>query len=175
MTSTSVTLDEALAMRREAARGIVNVDVPMAKMVVFEIGGESFALRGAAVTEILPYTRVFHVPGCPEVIEGAINVRGDIESVIRLGALLGMQDCPPERHTSILLVHGAGMRSGLRVARIVDVVDVPETAIAPTLATVPDRVKPVAGGTVLHRDRATTVLEADLLFKGFHDGGEGAE
>lgn len=175
MNSTAATLDEALLLRRSAGPDIVNIDVPTSKLVVFEVGGEVFALPGVAVSEILPYTRVFPVPGCPDVIEGAVNVRGDIESVIRLGALLGMEDGPPGRYSSIILAHGAGMRSGLRVDRILDVVDVPDTAIAPALPTVPERIKPMAGGTVLHMGRATTVLDMDQLFQCFRDGGGRAE
>lgn len=175
MNSTTATLDQALSLRRNAGHDIVNIDVPTSKMVVFEVGGEAFALPGVAVSEILPYTKVFHVPGCPEVIEGAINVRGDIESVIRLGALLGMEDGPPGRHSSIVLARGAGMQSGLRVDRILDVVDVPDTAIAPALPTVPERIKPMAGGTVLHMGRATTVLDMELLFQCFREGGGRAE
>jgi purine-binding chemotaxis protein CheW len=170
MTNTSVTLDDVLAPRRGAARDVVNVDVPTSKMVIFEIGAEAFAVAGTAVGEILPFTKIFYVPGCPDAVEGVINVRGDIESVMRLGALLGSDNQAPGRHTSILLAQSAGMRSGLRVDRILDVVDVPQTAVLPPLSTVREQLKPVAAGTVLHQGRAATVIDVDQLFRRFLGG-----
>lgn len=172
MTDIPATLDDALALGRGAVREIVNVDEPSFKVVVFEVGGECFALRGGSVAEILPYGGVFPVPGCPAEIEGAINVRGDIESVLRLGAMLGLQDAPAGRHTSILLAHTNAMRSGLRVEQVLDVMDVAEKVIEPPPAVVPEAIRQVATGTFRYRDRACTLLDADLLFQRFGGGPE---
>jgi purine-binding chemotaxis protein CheW len=172
MTTPLATLDDALALRRDE-RGIVDIGTPWAKMVVFELGGSCFALPGAALSEILPYTRVFPIPGCPEVIEGAINVRGDIESVIRLSSLLGLHEVPAGRHTSILLARGAALRSGLRVDQVVDVVDVAETAIDSVMTTVPAAIRSVAAGTFMHQGRACTLLDVELIFEKLGTQGDG--
>ena len=82
------TLDQVLTQRLEAHKKIVNVDEPLVKLVIFALGNEHFAFQGDCIHEILTKVDVFFVPGCPPSLEGVINVRGDIESVIRPHGLL---------------------------------------------------------------------------------------
>ena len=67
---------------------------------------------------------VFFLPGCPPSLEGVINVRGDIELVVRLRALLGLPEAAPGQASRIVLGQASAMRSGIRVDRVEDVVDV---------------------------------------------------
>lgn len=122
------TLAEALKQRAELARNIVNVDEPTLKLVIFALGNDWFAFRGEHIREILANTRVFFVPGCPASLEGVINVRGDIASVIDLARLL---ERPASRSegSSILLGEAGGIVSGLRVERVIEVVDLPLSAL----------------------------------------------
>lgn len=96
-------LDQILTQRREAKREIVNVDEPVVKLVIFALSGERFALPGERVREILAGAQVFFVPGCPASLEGVINVRGDIESVVRLNELLRLPASSEDTASSILL------------------------------------------------------------------------
>ena len=102
------TLDQVLTQRREANKDIVNVDEPAVKLVVFDLGDQRFAFYSDRIREILAQADVFFVPGSPPSLEGVINVRGDIESVIRPHDMLHLSDSNIGRASSILLGRGSG-------------------------------------------------------------------
>jgi purine-binding chemotaxis protein CheW len=86
------TLDQVLTQRRESRQEIVNVDEPTVKLVIFALGEKYFAFHGERIREILAQADVFFVPGSPASLEGVINVRGDIESVIRPHEMLHLPE-----------------------------------------------------------------------------------
>jgi purine-binding chemotaxis protein CheW len=113
------------------------VDEPVHKLVIFELAGQRFAFYGDRIREILAQAVVFFVPGSPHSLEGVINVRGDIESGIRPHTLLHLPEDGIGRASSILPGRAAGMSSGIRVDRVLDVVDVTQSSVQPPLATLP--------------------------------------
>ncbi len=164
------TLDQVLTQRRDARREIVNVDEPTTKLVIFELGGEWFAFHGDRIREILAEADVFFVPGCPSSLEGVINVRGDIESVLGLHELLRQPAAATGRGSSILLGRGGGMSSGIRVERVVDVVDVLQSAIQPPPATLPDHMRAIVLGLLRFQDKPVAVLDLDRIFADYAKG-----
>lgn len=86
----SLSLEEALA-RQSNDDTIIDVDEPCQQLVLFRLAEQRFALPGSAVNEILNGDQpVYFVPGLPASTEGVIHLRGNIESVVTLQALLGL-------------------------------------------------------------------------------------
>lgn len=167
------TLDQVLTLRREANQDIVNVDEPVVKLVFFELSGQRFAFYGNRIREILAQIDVFFVPGCPASLEGVINVRGDIESVIRPHDMLQLPDhTTPEsgRASSILLGQGSGIRSGIRVDRVIDVLDVQQSDILPPPASLPDHMRALVIGVLYLDDQAVALLDLDRMFADYARG-----
>jgi purine-binding chemotaxis protein CheW len=163
------TLDQVLTRRREAQQDIVNVDEPSVKLVIFGLGNEWFAFHGERISEILAHAEVFFVPGCPPSLEGVINVRGDIASVIRLNEILHLPDSNVA-NSSILLGHGGGISSGIRVDRIVDVVDMPQSSIQTPPATLPEHMRALVLGVLRFQEQPVAVLDLDKLFADYARG-----
>ncbi|MBK1723656.1 chemotaxis protein CheW [Thiocystis violacea] len=159
-----------LEQRRDADQGILEVEAATVKLVIFAIDESLFAFSGANVAEILPLTTIHFVPGCPPSLEGVINVRGDITSVIRLGDLLGRPHAPDSRRAAILLGQSraeddeAPMRSGLRVDRVEDVLDIPEASIRPPTDTLPEQLRGLATGLFQYRGEVVIALDLERLF-----------
>lgn len=170
MNEQALTLDQVLVQRRDASQEIVNVDEPAVKLVVFDLGGEWFAFPGEAIREILPPVNIFYVPGCPSSLEGVINVRGDIESVIRLAELLGKPVTETAATSSILRGVGGGMHSGIRVDRVVDVLDVAQSAIQPPPTTLPEHMRSIVSGLMRHQDKPVAILDLNRIFEDYHRG-----
>lgn len=164
------TLDQVLSQRRESRQEIVNVDEPVVKLVIFELAGQRFAFHGERIREILAQADVFFVPGCPASMEGVINVRGDIESVIRPHDMLHLPDGKPERGSSILLGSSSSMSSGIRVDRVIDVVDMPQSSIQPPPATVPEHMRALVLGVLQFQDLPVAVLDLERLFADYARG-----
>ena len=163
-------LDKILSLRRESSAKIVNVDEATIKLVIFELDSEWFAFPGEAIREILPPAEVHFVPGCPPSLEGVINVRGDIESVIRLTELLARPASDPTSNSLILRGHGGGMHSGIRVDRVVDVLDVAQSAIQPPPAALPEHMRRIVSGLMKHQGRPVTILDLNHIFEDYHRG-----
>ena len=168
------TLETILAARQAPKEEIVDVDEPVVKLVMFSLGSRDFAFLGELVREVLPGTEpVYFVPGMPSAVEGVMNVRGDIESVIRLHSLLQLKDQDDKtRHSAILLAKGKKMHSGLRVDCLLDVVDIPESQIQPPPESLPEHLSPYVTGLLQFKQRAVAVLDLDKVFAAWQ-GGQG--
>ncbi len=172
-TSAALSLDEALALRRSGEQQEADsASDTLLKLVIFELGEERFACPGECVREIIFQAEVFFVPGCPESLEGVINVRGDITTVIRLDELLALPKRPASRNSrsSILLGQGKGMTSGIRVGQVIDVVDIPSSSIQPAPATLPEQLRQRMPGVLYFQNRAVTLLDLDRLFADYARG-----
>lgn len=182
MNEQALSLDQVLIRRSDASQEIVDVDESSIKLVIFELGGEWFAFPGEAIREILPPVDIFFVPGCPSSLEGVINVRGDIESVIRLAELLGKPAAEPSATSSILRgiggkpggkpggEIGGGMHSGIRVDRVVDVLDVVQSAIQPPPTTLPEPMRRIVSGLMRHQDKPVAILDLNRIFEDYQRG-----
>ena len=164
-----MTLDQVLT-KHHKDNAIVDVDEPTVKLVVFALGNDWFAFHGNHIREILAQVDVFFVPGCPPSIEGVINVRGDIESVIRPHDLLHLPVSVAENTSSILLGSGNGIRSGIRVDRVVDVVDVPQSAIRPAPTTLPEHLRTLVLGMLRFQEKTVAVLDLEKMFADYARG-----
>ena len=158
-------LDMILERRREAGARIVEVETAKVKLVIFVVGEALLAFPARVLVEILPLATIHFVPGCPPALEGVINVRGDIASVVRLGDLLGMTHAPSGRRSAILLARGTRVRSGLRVDRVVDVLDVVEESIQAPPDSLPEPLRGLATGVFEHEGQVVILLDLDRVFQ----------
>lgn len=170
MTGETTSLDQILALKRGETGPIVNVDEPLVKLVIFTLDGSWFAFAGEAIREVLPDSPVFYLPGCPESLEGVINVRGDIESVIDLRQVLGFLPAADKARSRILLGRAAAMHSGIRVDAVEEVMDVPQSSIQAPPHTIPDHRKAIVRGIVRFKGELVTLLDLERLFADYAAG-----
>lgn len=165
-------LDELLARKREAAREVVNVDEATVKLVIFELGERFFAFRGEAIREVLIGSeRLFFVPGMPASVEGVINVRGDIVSVILLYSLLQLDSTQPKTSgSSLLLAEASGMQTGVRVDSLLDVVDWPLSQLKQPPESLPEGLQPYVEALFHFSDKAVALLDIDKVFADYQEG-----
>ena len=164
------TLDQILRQRHGARQEVVNVDERMVKLVIFALGPHWFAFHGTHIREILAQAVVHFVPGCPPSLEGVINVRGDIESVIRLRAVLGLPEVKVAASSRILLGEAGAMRSGIRVDRVEEVLDVLQSAIQAPPHTLPEHLRPIVLGIVMYREHLVHLLDLERIFADYRAG-----
>ena len=99
-------------------------DVRPLHAVVFRVGGVVCALPAGVVREILPAVRATRVPGVPAAVEGLVNVRGGLVTVVDGHVLLG-QPRPAESEMAVLLLDRGGKVAGLTVGEVLDFLEVP--------------------------------------------------
>lgn len=160
-------LDQILAERQKAAREIVDVDEPQIKLVIFRLLDRHFAFPGSSVREIISGTTdVFYVPGMHASVEGVMNLRGDIQSVLCLNGLLQLAASDPQAPgRSILLGQGAGIQTGIRIDELLDVTDVARSLLKPPMDSLPDHLKPLVSALLSFNGLPVTLLDLDLLLQ----------
>ncbi len=168
--TTEASLERILSLRQEGSGEIVSVDEPAVKLVIVSLGDQWFAFHGERIREVLAEAPVFFLPGCPPSLEGVVNVRGDIESVIRLRSILGLPAMADGISSRILLGQASAMRSGVRVDRVEDVVDVLESAIQPLPPTTPDHLQPIMLGVFTFGDHVVHLLDLERIFEDYRAG-----
>lgn len=168
----ATTLAEILARPRLPGGEAGEVDEPQFKLVVFTLGERWFAFHGEAIREVLAASEVYFLPGCPPSMEGVINVRGDIESVIHLRTVLGLPDGETSATSRILLAKAGTMRSGLRVDRVEDVLDVAQSDVQAPPHTLPEHLRARVQGIVMYRGHAVHLLDVSTILAEYCAGSE---
>ena len=157
---------DAILQDRQGGGGVISpLDEEGAELVIFQIDQDLYACGGASVREILSQVEIFFVPGCMASMEGVINVRGDIETVINLSDTLGPKAGGYAASWAILLGRAGGMQSGIRVDKVVDVLVVPKSAIQQAPATLPARLQAAVSGVMRYRELPVTVLSLERIFE----------
>lgn len=136
------------------------------ELVIFTMARRYFAFQGKEVREILPFSPITEVPGCPQTIRGIINVRGEIESVINLHNLLDLNEVPVSPATRFILGRSGELLAGIQVEHVADVISVEKSMIKPPISTLPPAIKNYAhGGEELYKGHYVSVLSVEQLFK----------
>jgi purine-binding chemotaxis protein CheW len=90
--------------------------------LVFEVGGQRYALPAADVHELVRAVAVQPLPGAPAVIEGIINLRGDLVAVLNLRARFRLPPRDPRPSDHFILAEAEGRRLALRVDHALELV-----------------------------------------------------
>lgn len=169
-------LDEVLtAARARAYSGAAALEEEEAlPMVVVSIDGQPFAIAGGPAKEIVAGARIVPVPGAPPVIRGVIMLRGEVEAVVDLRSVLGLEPAEVAPRSRVVMVAGHALRAGLLVDAVEDVTDVPGGAVKPALATFDDRLRRMSTGTFPYHGRDAVVLDVErVLAEALDSGGAG--
>ena len=98
-------------------------------IVGFRIGREAFGVPIALVHEIVRVPEITSVPDSPDFVQGVINLRGKIVSVVDLRRRFGETDIKTTKKNRILVTEVAGKLVGLIVDSASEVLKIPETDI----------------------------------------------
>lgn len=160
-------LDQFLTQSPSVEKTIVNVDEPVIKLVIFRLGTSYFSFPGRNIKEILPATeKVFFLPGMPASVEGVVNLRGDIESVIGLNDLLQVQVAEAIEACnlgSLLVAKGKEIHTCIRVDELIDVLDLTSSTLKPPPSNLPDFMQPLVSYLFTFKGQAVTGLDLDAV------------
>jgi chemotaxis signal transduction protein len=131
--------------------------------VIFRIGALICAAPAGIVREILPRLPATRIPGVGQAIEGLVNVRGTLLTVLD-GHVLLQQERRADDEGAIVLVEVAGRRYGLGVGQVLDFLEVPAQSVAERadLPGVDPRLVLAVG---VRDDQHFILLDIDRLFE----------
>ena len=134
---------------------------PTLHAVIFRIGALICAAPAGIVREILPRLPATRIPGVAEAIEGLVNVRGTLLTVLD-GHVLLQQLRREGDEGAIVVVDVAGRRYGIGVGQVLDFLEVPANAVAERtdLPGIDPRLVKAVG---VHNDQHFILLDIDAL------------
>lgn len=160
----------ALSQRSESNSEIINVDEPSIKIVLVNIGAELFAFLGHQVKEILVEPPIYFVPGCPDSLEGVINVRGNIESVIRLHKILNVTAKESMENSHVLLTKTQAFDTGIHVESVIDMLDIIESNLQVPPSTLPKHLNNFVCHIFKYQDKSIAVLDLEKILNEYAKG-----
>lgn len=97
--------------------------------VVFRVGDLICAAPAGIVREILPALSATRIPGVGHAVDGLVNVRGALLTVLDGHRLLG-RERPAADEGSIIVLTSGGRTFGLLVGEVRDFVELPAGSVA---------------------------------------------
>lgn len=142
--------------------------VESTSVLVFQVGGSRFGLPADSVREAFRAVTIAPLPKAPAVVEGVVNVRGQVVPVLDIRSRFRLPRKDPEHTDHFILAEVAGGPLALRVDRVMDLVRVPNTEIETGKTAMPlgDYVSGVAklpDGLVLIHDFGTFLSREESL------------
>lgn len=104
------------------------------QVVGFQVGRETYGVPITALHEIVRVPEITAVPDAPEFMEGVINLRGKIVSVVDLRKRFGKPSEGINRRSRILVVEHKGRLAGMIVDAASEVLKISESEIEPAPA-----------------------------------------
>jgi purine-binding chemotaxis protein CheW len=98
-------------------------------IVGFRIGREVFGVPISLIHEIVRVPEITSVPDAPGYVQGVINLRGKIVSVVDLRRRFGERDIKPSKKNRILVSEMHGKLVGLIVDSASEVIKIPESDV----------------------------------------------
>ena len=98
-------------------------------IVGFKVGRETYGVPITSLHEIVRVPEITAVPDAPTYMEGVINLRGKIVSVLDLRKRLGEKQVTTSRRNRILVVEHRGKLNGLIVDSASEVLKIPTSDV----------------------------------------------
>ena len=143
---------------------------PEVHIVGFKVGRETYGVPITSLHEIVRVPEITAVPDAPEYMEGVINLRGKIVSVIDLRKRFGEAQMAANRRNRILVVEHNGRLCGLIVDSASEVLKIPTSQIEPPPTVFQEGGLNCVNGLGKHNGRLIVLLDMNKLLS---QGGAG--
>ena len=146
-------------------------------IVGFQVGRETYGVPITSLHEIVRVPEITAVPDAPDYMEGVINLRGKIVSVIDLRKRFAEKQVAPTRRNRILVVEHNGRLAGLIVDSATEVIKIPAADVEPSPGVFQEGTLTCVTGLGKYHGRLIVLLDmAKLLeFSGLRQTSETVE
>lgn len=97
------------------------------QMILFKLNQQHYLISADLVEEVVDTIAITKVPLAPNWVEGLINLRGTVITVVNLATLIDVADSGTNKN--ILVLNDDGNRKGLLIEEVMEVLDIEKSAI----------------------------------------------
>ncbi|MCM0599951.1 chemotaxis protein CheW [Periweissella fabalis] len=94
------------------------------QMILFKMNQQHYLISADLVEEVVDTIAITQVPLAPEWVEGLINLRGTVITVVNLATLINVAESSTNKN--ILVLNHEGNRKGLLIEEVMEVLDIEE-------------------------------------------------
>jgi purine-binding chemotaxis protein CheW len=123
----------AAALARPAAASADDGGADALEVLVFDVGGERYAVATAWVAQAVAMPALTALPGVPNYVAGIVPWRGQVLAAVDLRSLLALPLTRLADPAGLVVLQGAGMEFGLLADAIVGVQRYPQAALERSL------------------------------------------
>ena len=134
-------------------------------LVGFRIGRETFGVPIDLVHEIVRVPDITSVPDAPDFVEGVINLRGKIVSIVDLRKRFGEREIVANKKNRILVVEFESKMVGLVVDAASEVIKMPHADIDPPPAVFQEGELNYVTGVGKLKDRLVILVELGKILQ----------
>jgi purine-binding chemotaxis protein CheW len=131
------------------------------QFATFFLGGMFFGVEVLNVQEVIRYQEMTRVPVAPAMIQGLINLRGQIVTAIDLRRRLELPPRPPGELPMNVVVRSEDGAVSLLVDEIGDVLEIENEAYEPTPETLKGVARELIRGVYKLKERLLLVLDTE--------------
>jgi purine-binding chemotaxis protein CheW len=102
------------------------------EILVFELDGQRYGLRSSGVREVLRAFSAVKLPQAPPIVEGVLNVRGEIIALLDIRKRFGMPDKAMSVSDHLLIAWDNTRWVALRVDRVVNLLRLQTHNVVPS-------------------------------------------
>jgi purine-binding chemotaxis protein CheW len=139
-------------------------------IVGFRVGRETYGLPITSLHEIVRVPEITAVPDAPHYLEGVINLRGKIVSVVDLRKRFQQPSPELNRRSRILVVENKGRMVGMIVDSASEVLKIPESDIEAAPAMMLEGGLDCVTGLGKYKGRLIILLDVSRVLAGSHAG-----
>jgi purine-binding chemotaxis protein CheW len=127
------------------------------QMILFKMAQQHYLISAEAVEEVIDAPEITKVPLAPSWVEGLINLRGTVLTVIRLSKLISVTNTAEERN--VLIMKQGDERKGVLVEEVIEVLEIKESDLQLSNREEDSH----AIGVVSLTDKVASVIKIDQL------------
>ena len=98
-------------------------------MIVLTVDGQTYALHLEAMDRVLRMAEVTPLPGAPAIVEGVINIQGDVVPVVSIRRRLGLAGRSVRAADSLVVARARNRRLAIIAESVVGVAERPADAV----------------------------------------------
>jgi purine-binding chemotaxis protein CheW len=151
--------------QRERDEQVIEIEEETVQVVVILLDERVYAFYGKWIKEIVLVNEISYVPGMPEYLLGVISVRGEIESVLDLRSVLALPRAELKAQSRVIIGEAHGLRSGLLVDAVEDVLEMPEEQISHSSPLLDNGIAEYIIGESRYKEQDMILLDLGKIFE----------
>lgn len=123
-------------VQSQFAEELTNEEVSASRAVsqwaTFDLAGETYGVNVMNIREVLRHQNMTQVPGAPDFVEGIINLRGNVITIVNMRLRLGVRPADVSDMTRIMIAEVDDYTLGFVVDSVADVLDMDASQVDPS-------------------------------------------